>query len=195
MSQMVSEYMRLESRLAGMAIGAEGADHDEVRLRLEIMMSQIELLQEGDLGKFINKSEQRKTVVATLIRNLHLLDKQVDTMTPEQVRQILPVLSELDGPLTSMAAATLTQDINIVNITHDKIQHLYYIYSVISILLIAMCIGYADETSPEPVETLTIEAGQFGVFPPEKWHCIEALSEDTVFNVDFYVDPKILIEG
>ncbi|PLN35318.1 tellurite resistance protein, partial [Klebsiella pneumoniae] len=24
---------------------------------------------------------------------------------------------------------------------------------------------------------------------------IEALSEDTVFNVDFYVDPKILIEG
>ncbi len=69
-------------------------------------MSQIELLQEGDLGKFINKSEQRKTVAATLIRNLHLLDKQVDTMTPEQVRQILPVLSELDGPLTSMAAAT-----------------------------------------------------------------------------------------
>ncbi len=140
MSQMVSEYMRLESRLAGMAIGAEGADHDEVRLRLEIMMSQIELLQEGDLGNFINKSEQRKTVVATLIRNLHLLDKQVDTMTPEQVRQILPVLSELDGPLTSMAAATLTQDINIVNITHDKIQHLDYMYSVISILLIAMCI-------------------------------------------------------
>ncbi len=47
------------------------------------------------------------------------------------------MLSELDGPLTSMAAATLTQDINIVNTTHDKIQHLYYIYSVISILLIA----------------------------------------------------------
>ncbi|HAZ3450163.1 TPA: DUF1971 domain-containing protein [Raoultella ornithinolytica] len=55
--------------------------------------------------------------------------------------------------------------------------------------------GYADETSPQPVETLTIEAGQFGVFPPEKWHRIEALTEDTVFNVDFYVDPQILIEG
>lgn len=27
--------------------------------------------------------------------------------------------------------------------------------------------GYADETSPNPVETMTIEAGQFGVFPPE----------------------------
>ncbi len=46
-------------------------------------------------------------------------------------------------------------------------------------------LGYADETSPEPVETLTIEAGQFGVFPPEKWHCIEALSEDTVLMSTF----------
>ncbi|RWR02221.1 tellurite resistance protein [[Pantoea] beijingensis] len=55
--------------------------------------------------------------------------------------------------------------------------------------------GYVDEISPEPIETLTIEAGQFGVFPPEKWHRIEALSNDTLFNVDFYVDPRILIEG
>lgn len=55
--------------------------------------------------------------------------------------------------------------------------------------------GYADEASPEPQETLTINAGEFGVFPPETWHNIEALSPDTVFSVDFYVDPKILLEG
>ena len=55
--------------------------------------------------------------------------------------------------------------------------------------------GYADGTSPEPIETLIIEAGQFGVFPPERWHRIEALSDDTIFNIDFYVDPAILIEG
>ena len=34
-----------------------------------------------------------------------------------------------------------------------------------------------------------------GVFPPETWHRIEAQTEDTVFNIDFYVDPKILAEG
>lgn len=54
--------------------------------------------------------------------------------------------------------------------------------------------GYADEFSPDPVEALVIEAGQFGVFPPEKWHLIEALSDDVLFNVDFYVDPQILLE-
>lgn len=55
--------------------------------------------------------------------------------------------------------------------------------------------AYADEFSPEPTETLVINAGEFGVFPPETWHKIEAKTQDTVFNVDFYVDPKILAEG
>ncbi|MDU4227965.1 MAG: EAL domain-containing protein, partial [Klebsiella grimontii] len=34
----------------------------------------------------------------------------------------------------------LAQDFNLVNLTHDKIQNLYYIYSAISILLIILCI-------------------------------------------------------
>lgn len=38
-----------------MGLEVKGSDHDEVRLRLEIMMSQIALLQQGDLGKFIGK--------------------------------------------------------------------------------------------------------------------------------------------
>lgn len=54
--------------------------------------------------------------------------------------------------------------------------------------------GYADETSPDPVNIITINAGEFAVFPPEKWHRIEAMSDDTVFNIDFYVDPAILME-
>ncbi|MCS3432716.1 DUF1971 domain-containing protein [Klebsiella sp. BIGb0407] len=70
------------------------------------------------------------------------------------------------------------------------------VYPRLSVMQGAICYyGYADETSPEPIETLIIKAGQFGVFPPECWHRIEALSDDTVFNVDFYVDPAILIEG
>jgi hypothetical protein len=49
-SQVVSEYMRLESCLGAYALGVESADHDQVRLRLDIMLSQMELLQQGELG-------------------------------------------------------------------------------------------------------------------------------------------------
>ena len=139
-SQIVSEYMRLEARLSVMGLGVKGSDHDEVRLRLEIMMSQIALLQQGDLGKFIGKDPHRKAIVNSLIDLLGRLDKQLDTMTTVQLKLMLQEMSTLDGPLTSLASTSLAQDFNLVNLTHDKIQNLYYIYSAISILLIVLCI-------------------------------------------------------
>ncbi|HBM2917583.1 TPA: EAL domain-containing protein [Klebsiella michiganensis] len=139
-SQIVSEYMRLEARLSAMGLGVRGSDHDEVRLRLEIMMSQIALLQQGDLGKFIGKDPHRKAIVNSLIDLLDRLDKQLDTMTTAQLKLMLQEMSTLDGPLTSLASTSLAQDFNLVNLTHDKIQNLYYIYSAISILLIVLCI-------------------------------------------------------
>ncbi|MDU4345203.1 MAG: EAL domain-containing protein [Klebsiella michiganensis] len=139
-SQIVSEYMRLEARLSAMGLGVKGSDHDEVRLRLEIMMSQIALLQQGDLGKFIGKDPHRKAIVNSLIDLLGRLDKQLDTMTTAQLKLMLQEMSTLDGPLTSLASTSLAQDFNLVNLTHDKIQNLYYIYSTISILLIVLCI-------------------------------------------------------
>ncbi|ELS4493818.1 putative bifunctional diguanylate cyclase/phosphodiesterase [Klebsiella michiganensis] len=139
-SQIVSEYMRLEARLSAMGLGVKGSDHDEVRLRLEIMMSQIALLQQGDLGKFIGKDPHRKAIVNSLIDLLDRLDKQLDTMTAAQLKLMLQEMSTLDGPLTSLASTSLAQDFNLVNLTHDKIQNLYYIYSAISILLIVLCI-------------------------------------------------------
>ncbi|HFV8581010.1 TPA: DUF1971 domain-containing protein YeaR [Escherichia coli] len=45
-------------------------------------------------------------------------------------------------------------------------------------------LGYADEHSTEPDQVILIEAGQFAVFPPEKWH-----------NIDFFVAPEVLMEG
>lgn len=139
-SQIVSEYMRLEARLSAMGLGVEGSNRDEVRLRLEIMLSQIALLQQGDLGKFIGKDQQRKATVDSLIRLLNQLDKQLETMSPAQLKTVLQEMSTLDGPMTSIASTSLAQDINIVNLTHDKIQNLYYIYSAISILLIILSI-------------------------------------------------------
>ncbi|PLL92499.1 GGDEF-domain containing protein [Klebsiella michiganensis] len=123
-----------------MGLEVKGSDRDEVRLRLEIMMSQIALLQQGDLGKFIGKDPHRKAIVDRLIDILDRLDKQLDTMSTAQLKLMLQEMSTLDGPLTSLASTSLAQDFNLVNLTHDKIQNLYYIYSAISILLIILCI-------------------------------------------------------
>lgn len=64
-----------------------------MRLRLEIMMSQIALLQQGDLGKFIGKDPHRKAIVDSLITLLDRLDKQLDTMTTAQLKLMLQEMS------------------------------------------------------------------------------------------------------
>ncbi len=55
--------------------------------------------------------------------------------------------------------------------------------------------GFADGECPEPDSEMVIEAGHFGVFPPEKWHHIEILTDDTYFNIDFFVAPEVLLKG
>ncbi len=51
-----------------------------------------------------------------------------------------------------------------------------------------------DEHCSEPEEIMVITAGEFGVFPPEKWHNIEVATDDTYFNINF-VAPEVLMEG
>lgn len=139
-AQIVSEYMRLESSLGAFALGVESADRDQVRLRLDIMLSQIELLQQGELRNFIHKDAGRQATVDTLFAILQQLDSGLDKMTPAQIKTVLGKMREIDGPMTSLASTSLVQGIDVVNHTHDKIQNLYYIYSIISILLITTCI-------------------------------------------------------
>lgn len=45
--------------------------------------------------------------------------------------------------------------------------------------------GFADGDATEPDLEVVIEAGSFGISPPQKWHRIELLTDDTYFNIDF----------
>lgn len=47
----------------------------------------------------------------------------------------------------------------------------------------------------EPDLEVVIEAGSFGISPPQKWHRIELLTDDTYFNIDFFADPAVTLSG
>lgn len=56
-------------------------------------------------------------------------------------------------------------------------------------------LGFRDEQATEPEMRLEIHAGEFGISPPGYWHRIELLTEDTLFNIDFFADPNISLDG
>lgn len=55
--------------------------------------------------------------------------------------------------------------------------------------------GFAGEHQTAHEMEITIIAGQFGISPPQYWHHIKLLSDDTYFNIDFFADPDVALEG
>ncbi|MGP9421823.1 DUF1971 domain-containing protein [Rahnella sp. NRRL B-41462] len=55
--------------------------------------------------------------------------------------------------------------------------------------------GFPDAENKAPDLELVIEAGNFGISPPQKWHRIELLTEDTYFNIDFFTEPEAKLTG
>ncbi|QGU89835.1 DUF1971 domain-containing protein [Erwinia sorbitola] len=55
--------------------------------------------------------------------------------------------------------------------------------------------GFASADEAEPEIEIIIQAGHFGISPPEYWHHIRLLTDDTFFNIDFFAQPDQPLDG
>ena len=61
-AQLVSEYYRFESWIGLYATETDDVTVDQVRMRLEIMLSQNDLLKEGGLGRYISSEKAHQAL-------------------------------------------------------------------------------------------------------------------------------------
>lgn len=73
-AQLVSEYYRFESWLGLYATDSDDVTIDQVRMRLEIMLSQNDLFKEGDLGHYIKNVQAHHDLALSLDKILTYLD-------------------------------------------------------------------------------------------------------------------------
>lgn len=137
-AQLVSEYYRFESWLGLYATDTDDVTIDQARMRLEIMLSQGELLNGGDLGRYIESDKTHQEIAARLKEILAYLDSNLEKMSHEDLKKYLANMHLLDAPLSQLSSSALTKDINTINESNHKIQILYYIYSVLSLLLVIL---------------------------------------------------------
>ncbi|WP_421091227.1 putative bifunctional diguanylate cyclase/phosphodiesterase [Pseudochrobactrum sp. MP213Fo] len=128
-SQMLSEYMRLEHRLANYALDTTAANRDEVRLRLEIMLSRLELLQHGSLNSFIATVPTRIALISNLESALNRLDKNLDIMTTQDIKNMLRSMSVLDPEMTALAAASVAHDVGLISNAQTELRQLHVVYT------------------------------------------------------------------
>ncbi|MCU6671450.1 EAL domain-containing protein [Enterobacteriaceae bacterium H4N4] len=136
-AQLVSEYYRFESWLSLYTID-DTMPFDEVRMRLDIMLSQSDLMKEGDLGHYIEKNNAYSELAAKLAQTLEYLDLNLDKMNRSEIQDYLKIMHALDAPLSRLSSGALDKDISSINNANLKIQTLYYIYSATSVLLIIL---------------------------------------------------------
>uniref|UniRef100_A0A8H9YWB3 EAL domain-containing protein n=1 Tax=Pseudomonas tritici TaxID=2745518 RepID=A0A8H9YWB3_9PSED len=136
-AQMVSEYYRFESVL-GLYTSDETITQDDVRMRLDIMLSQSDLMKEGDLRNYIESNKAYHALALQLEKKLEYLDTHLEKMNRSELQAYLKTMQTLDAPLSRLSSGALDKDINSINDANHKIKTLYYIYSATSVLLIIM---------------------------------------------------------
>lgn len=136
-AQMASEYYRFESML-GLYIIDDTITLDDVRMRLDIMLSQSDLMKAGDLSNYIESNNTHHALSLQLEKTLEYLDLQLEKMNRPALQEYLKVMHRLDPQLARLSSGALDKDINSINAANLKIKNLYYVYSATSLLLIIM---------------------------------------------------------
>ncbi|MBB5703891.1 diguanylate cyclase (GGDEF)-like protein [Ochrobactrum daejeonense] len=134
--QTVSEYMRLEHVVADFALDTTDEMREKVRLRLDIMLGRLELLQQGNLRSFIQGDPDRHELFLKLSDVLNALDAQLDHLDSAGARAILPLMAALDGPMTGLASASVEYDVGVIDVAQAEVKQLHFIYTALAAGLI-----------------------------------------------------------
>ena len=127
--QTVSEYMRLEHVLAGYGLTMNEESRDELRLRLDIMLGRLELLQQGNLRSLIQDDPQHRDLFLKLSDVLQTLDNQLDKLDVDRIKTILQAMNMLDGPMTALASTAVEYDVGLIDAAQAEVRQLHLIYT------------------------------------------------------------------
>ncbi|WP_081815950.1 EAL domain-containing protein [Phyllobacterium sp. UNC302MFCol5.2] len=139
--QTVSEYMRLEHRVAAYAMGMDDADRDEVRLRLDIMIGRLQLLKQGSLHSFIEDDAQRRELLSELTKVLDVLDQRFETLDTEGLKATLKTMAALDASMTALASTAVEYDVGLIDAAQAELRQLHLIYTGLAGGLILCGVG------------------------------------------------------
>ena len=90
-AQLVSEYYRFESWLGLYATDTDDVTIDQVRMRLEIMLSQSDLMNGGDLGRYIDSDKMHQELASAFRENTGVSGWQSRKNEPFEVQAYLKI--------------------------------------------------------------------------------------------------------
>lgn len=141
MSQAVSEYMRLEAIVAAVALELPDVTEQDLRLRLDIMLSRVDSFNEGALKAFLNATPDRRHTVDDLTKILSQLDKTAEQMSSAELAQTLDQMRALNRRMTTLSSQIVQANWDEVEENLQALSRLHTFYSAVVGVLILCWLG------------------------------------------------------
>lgn len=129
-SQAVSEFSRLEHRLAELDDPRSGVDKDEVALRYDILLNRAQLLNEGDFQSLIRRDPNQQVTLRAFRKTLAAVEPLMKNLeTPGTPRVVLEILKPLEGKLGQLASIAHNHGTEQVAQDQQELVRLHWLFS------------------------------------------------------------------
>ncbi|HTR17373.1 MAG TPA: EAL domain-containing protein [Acetobacteraceae bacterium] len=129
-SQTLAEILRLETTVAAYAVPEGGSTKDQVQLRLQIVISRLSLLLNGQVNAVVEREPDLRLAVAELadaIQKIQVLAPEIDQ--PGRVRDILDLLTPLNSKMARLASAANILGADQVAKDQRELSRIHWIFS------------------------------------------------------------------
>jgi signal transduction histidine kinase/CheY-like chemotaxis protein len=136
-SQAAMETARLTAIAGAYTVGDNGVDRDDVQLRLDILVNQVQLLDKGDAGEFVRGNPELAAVVADFLTTIAAAQPLVDRLDRDDAgKKLVALLLPLNAKIPKIAAAAYVMAGNQVEQDLNKLNRLHWTFSAILMGLI-----------------------------------------------------------
>jgi signal transduction histidine kinase/CheY-like chemotaxis protein len=141
-SQAAMETARLTAIAGAYTVGDNSVDRDDVQLRLDILVNQVQLLDKGAAGEFVRGNPELAAVVADFMTTIAAAQPLVDRLDRGDAgKKLVALLLPLNAKIPTIAAAAYVMAGNQVERDLSKLNRLHWTFSAILMGLIACSLG------------------------------------------------------
>lgn len=136
-TQATIDVARMNAVLAEYLAGGNRVSDDEVRLRLDLMLGQVQLLLAGDAGAFVRSDPQLRAFATELQATIHELDMLSQHFgQPDVPSRMLDLLLPFNADLQRVASAAYVSGSRAVSRDISSLTHMHWVLNGILTALI-----------------------------------------------------------
>jgi diguanylate cyclase (GGDEF)-like protein len=138
-AQAVSEFTRLEQRVAEFGLPVQRIDKEEVRLRYEILLNRVTVLKEGKVHTVARNDPELQNAVVDLEEALARIEPLIENLErPGAMDEVLDTLKPLESKLVALASVAVNHASELVRQDQQELIRLHWLFSGLAASLIAI---------------------------------------------------------